>query len=65
MARDLAISNGRLLVSPRPPGVTRSTFALFEKYLERHSHANLCSACGQTMHPPARRTDRQTVMAPA
>jgi GH15 family glucan-1,4-alpha-glucosidase len=36
-----------------------------QEYIERHSRANLCSACGQTMHPPARRTDRQTVMTPA
>jgi glucoamylase len=36
-----------------------------QEYIERHSSANLCLACGQTMHPPARRTDRQTVMTPA
>ena len=36
-----------------------------QEYIERHSRANLCSACGQTMHPSVRRSDRQTVMTPA
>jgi len=36
-----------------------------QEYIERHSKANLCSACGQTMHPPARISDRQAVMTPA
>jgi GH15 family glucan-1,4-alpha-glucosidase len=36
-----------------------------QEYIERHARANLCSACGQTMHPPARRTDRQAVMVQA
>ena len=49
MARDLAISSGRLLV-------------MFDR---EYFIANLCAACGQTMHPAARRTDRQTVMVQA
>jgi hypothetical protein len=83
MARDLALSNGRLLVmfeirrvritnlADRP----RETMAeqlhpseyvrTVQEYVERHAHANLCSTCGQTMHPPARRSDRQTVMVQA
>jgi glucoamylase len=36
-----------------------------QEYIERHTRANLCAACGMTMHLPARRTDRQTVMTPA
>ncbi len=36
-----------------------------QEYIERHARSNLCSACGQTMHPPARRADPQTVMAQA
>jgi glucoamylase len=36
-----------------------------QEYIERHARANLCTACGQTMHPPARRADRQTVMVQA
>jgi glucoamylase len=36
-----------------------------QEYIERHAHANLCPACGQTMHPPARRSDRQAVMVQA
>ena len=36
-----------------------------QEYIERHAHANLCAACGQTMHPPARRSDRQAVMVQA
>jgi GH15 family glucan-1,4-alpha-glucosidase len=36
-----------------------------QEYIERHAHANLCSACGQAMHAPARRTDRQTVLVQA
>jgi glucoamylase len=36
-----------------------------QEYIQRHASANLCSACGQTMHPPARHSDRQTVLTQA
>lgn len=36
-----------------------------QEYIERHARANLCSACGQTIHAPTRRSDHQTVMVQA
>jgi GH15 family glucan-1,4-alpha-glucosidase len=34
-----------------------------QEYLQRHSHANVCPACGQTMHAPARHSDPQVVLS--
>ena len=36
-----------------------------QEYIDRFAGTNLCPGCGQAMHPPARRSDRQTVMAQA
>jgi len=33
------------------------------EYIDRHSRASICSACGQTMHAPARHSDQQMVMS--
>jgi len=35
------------------------------EYIDRHTHANVCSACGQTMRPTARRSDSQIVVSEA
>ena len=33
------------------------------EYIDRHTRANVCSACGQTMRPTARRSDSQIVVS--
>jgi GH15 family glucan-1,4-alpha-glucosidase len=35
------------------------------QYIDRHTQVNVCSACGQTMRPAARRTDRQGTLVEA
>jgi GH15 family glucan-1,4-alpha-glucosidase len=35
------------------------------EYIDRHSRANLCEACGQPLLPAERRSDRAIVMTPA
>jgi hypothetical protein len=35
------------------------------EYIDRHSRANVCDACGQPLCPAERRSDRAIVMTPA
>src|SRR5262249_8617081 len=35
------------------------------EYIDRHSHATLCPACGQTMHAASRSSDQQAVLSGA
>jgi GH15 family glucan-1,4-alpha-glucosidase len=35
------------------------------EYIDRHSHANLCPACGQATHSAVRSSDRQVLMSKA
>jgi hypothetical protein len=51
MPRDLAISNGRLLV-------------MFDRQY-RIRDLYLCPSCGQARHPTERRSDRQIAMSEA
>jgi GH15 family glucan-1,4-alpha-glucosidase len=34
-----------------------------QEYIERHSRANVCPGCGQTLHAAARRSDQQAVLS--